>query len=246
MLEIGSSLREARSQQGLTLADVEGATMIRARYLEALEDERFDLLPAGAYRRSFLREYASALGLDPDVYASEYELQFEPPEPEQPPPRRRSPVRLARLPSTRTVAIVIALVLVGVGVWRLGDSGTTSGTKALSPPAPPRPRPQHRARAHPPRTTHAPPAPVQPLVLTAARGTCWLRVRIGSSRGPTVYERTLQRGQTVRLGLRKPLWVRVGAPWNLDAAIGRRSVTTSLPPRTGDMLATRSGLQPTT
>ena len=89
MLEIGSSLREARSLRGLALADVEAATMIRARYLEALEQERFDVLPAGAYRRSLLREYVSFLGLDADVYASEYELRFEPPEPQHPQPRVR-------------------------------------------------------------------------------------------------------------------------------------------------------------
>jgi Helix-turn-helix domain len=56
MLEIGSSLREARERRGLELAKVEAATRIRARYLEALESERFELLPEGPYRRSFLRE----------------------------------------------------------------------------------------------------------------------------------------------------------------------------------------------
>ena len=45
MLEIGSSLREARGRQGLELAEVEAATLIRGRYLEALEHEQFELLP---------------------------------------------------------------------------------------------------------------------------------------------------------------------------------------------------------
>jgi transcriptional regulator with XRE-family HTH domain len=245
MLEIGSSLREARSQQGLTLADVEGATMIRARYLDALEDERFDLLPAGAYRRSFLREYASALGLDPDVYASEYELRLEAPEPERPPARRRGRTRLAELPLARILAIVAAVVLVGAGVWRLNESGTSPGSNPRSPPATPRPRAQHRPSTHPPTTAQARGKPAAPLVLSAAGGSCWLLVRIGSSLGPTVYERTLQQGQTVRFGLRKPLWIRLGAPWNLKATIGRRPVTASLPPSTGDIFATTSGLRST-
>ena len=77
------------------------------------------------------------------------------------------------------------------------------------------------------------------------RGSCWLSVRIGSSVGPTIYAQTLQQGQTARFGLRKPLWIRVGAPWNLDATIGRQSVTSALPSRTGDMLATAAGLRAT-
>ena len=80
MLEIGSSLREARSQQGLGYGDVEAAILIRARYLEAIENERFELLPVGAYRRSFVREYAEFLGLDGEVYAAEYELRCGPTE----------------------------------------------------------------------------------------------------------------------------------------------------------------------
>ena len=62
------------------------------------------------------------------------------------------------------------------------------------------------------------------LVLTAATGRCWLLVRVGSASGRTVYERTLEQGQTVRLGLRKPLWIEIGAPWALRAMIGRRLV----------------------
>ena len=83
------------------------------------------------------------------------------------------------------------------------------------------------------------------LALIAVRGSCWLSVRIGSSAGPTVYEQTLQQGQTARFGLRNPLWIRLGAPWNLDATIGHRQVTEPLPSRTGDTLATAAGLRPT-
>jgi hypothetical protein len=71
------------------------------------------------------------------------------------------------------------------------------------------------------------------LALTAPRGSCWLTVRIGLSGGRTVHERTLQWGQTVRFGLRKPLWIRFGAPWNLDAMIGRHQAIAALPPALG-------------
>ena len=67
-------------------------------------------------------------------------------------------------------------------------------------------------------------------------------IRIGSAAGATVYEHTLEQGQRLRLGLGKPLWIRLGAPWNLDATIGRHSLTSSLPNATGDVIVTKSGL----
>src|ERR1700747_1747766 len=68
MLEIGSSLREARRLRKVELVEVERATRIRVQQLEALEQERFENLPPDPYRRSFLREYADFLGLDADLY----------------------------------------------------------------------------------------------------------------------------------------------------------------------------------
>lgn len=71
-LGLGSRLAEARGARGLELRDAERETRIRARYLAALEDEEFDLLPGDAWGIVFLRTYASFLGLDPGVYADEY------------------------------------------------------------------------------------------------------------------------------------------------------------------------------
>ena len=71
MFEIGSTLREARRRQGLDLHDAERTTRIRVRYLAALEEERFDQLPAEAYAKGFLHTYADFLGLDGDTYVAE-------------------------------------------------------------------------------------------------------------------------------------------------------------------------------
>ena len=247
MLEIGSSLREARGRQGLELAEVEAATLIRGRYLEALEQEKFELLPAGSYRRSFLREYAEFLGLDGDTYTAEYDLRLASLEPEPPSPAPHPGGGLRRLlgeSPTRTVAVAAAVALVGIAVWQLGGSGGTGHVQATQP--------ARQTHAHAPTHTHRPAATAQPspqrppplLTLTATRGSCWLSVRVGSSAGRTVYEQTLQQGQTVRFGLRKSLWIRLGAPRNLDATIGSRPVTAALPSRTGDLLATAAGLRP--
>ena len=67
MASIGSTLREERIRLGLGIDQVEADTKIRAKYLMALEDERFEALPGTAYARAFLRDYAEQLGLDPQA-----------------------------------------------------------------------------------------------------------------------------------------------------------------------------------
>ena len=68
MFEIGNSLREARLRQELDFPEIEQTTKIRSKYLKALEDEKFELLPAPTYVKGFLRNYADALGLEGQLY----------------------------------------------------------------------------------------------------------------------------------------------------------------------------------
>ena len=250
MLEIGSTLREARTRAGLDLASIEAATMIPARYLEALENEQFERLPVAPYRRSFLREYARYLGLDASVLDAEYELRYEPPEPEPAHPGRAGLTRAVALDALTPgrLAALAGVALVALAAWLLGSSGGSN------PPGRAAPEPAHHSSPAPTvtsplRTTgraqHPALVSTPSLTLVASRGPCWLLVQIGSAAGRRVYVRTLQPGRAVSFGLRKPLWIRVGAPWNLDARIGRRSVTSALPALTGDVIATASGLHGT-
>jgi cytoskeleton protein RodZ len=74
MTEIGEALRERRMALKIDVHEVEETTKIRAKYLRALENEEYNLLPGPAYAMSFLRTYADYLGLDSrdliDVYKS--------------------------------------------------------------------------------------------------------------------------------------------------------------------------------
>src|SRR6201987_4199902 len=76
MFEIGSSLREARLRQGLEFPEIEQAIKVRGKYLRALEDEQFDVLPAQTYVKGFLRSYAEYLGLDGQLYVDEYNSRY--------------------------------------------------------------------------------------------------------------------------------------------------------------------------
>ncbi|MGZ8665529.1 MAG: helix-turn-helix domain-containing protein, partial [Solirubrobacterales bacterium] len=74
---IGATLRDTRTRRKIDLAEVESATKIRVRYLRALENEEWDVLPGGAYTRSFIRTYATFLGLDGERLADTYRREFE-------------------------------------------------------------------------------------------------------------------------------------------------------------------------
>jgi cytoskeleton protein RodZ len=78
MAEIGATLREARMRAGIDIAEVESRTKIRAKYLRALENEEWSLLPGTTFVKSFLRTYAEALGLDAKLLVEEYKFRHEP------------------------------------------------------------------------------------------------------------------------------------------------------------------------
>ncbi len=113
MFEIGNSLREARLRQTLDFPEIEQATKIRGKYLRALEDEQFDVLPAQTYVKGFLRSYAEYLGLDGQLYVDEYNSRFVVGEEESPARPRRS------APPSRGVGVqvqsrVVLLTLLGI------------------------------------------------------------------------------------------------------------------------------------
>ncbi len=78
MPTIGDTLREGRMRQKLDIADVEQQTKIRAKYLRALENEEFSMLPGPTFVKTFLRTYAELLGLDPHALVEEYRAHYEP------------------------------------------------------------------------------------------------------------------------------------------------------------------------
>src|SRR5262245_48097036 len=73
---IGEKLRRQRMHLGLNIAQVSKDTKIGTRLLEAIEAEDFEKLPGGVFRKSFVRQYARALGIEEEEIAGELK-QFE-------------------------------------------------------------------------------------------------------------------------------------------------------------------------
>jgi cytoskeletal protein RodZ len=78
MAEIGAALREARTRARIEIAQMEAQTKIRAKYLRALENEEWELLPGPTYVKSFLKTYGDMLGIDGRTLVAEYKNAHEP------------------------------------------------------------------------------------------------------------------------------------------------------------------------
>src|SRR5687768_13299707 len=73
MSEFGSTFKKARESLGISLKAVAIETRIGTRFLQAIEDEEFHILPGGIFNRGFIRNYAQRLGLDPEQAVADYE-----------------------------------------------------------------------------------------------------------------------------------------------------------------------------
>ena len=208
MFEIGNSLREARLRRQLELADAEHGTKIRGKYLRALEDERFELLPSHTYVKGFLRSYAEFLGLDGRLYVDEYNSRYVIGEEEAPLATRRVPAAKRRQADRRESRVVLlalsAIALVTflvIAAWRFGgpEEEPVRGLGAANPGlAVQVPKVSGKVR----------------LELRATRGNSYLVVKSRSAIGEVLYRGTLERGQQQRFE-GKVLWLRLESPANV-------------------------------
>jgi helix-turn-helix protein len=113
---IGETLREARVRQRVNIEELEQSTKIRAKYLRALENEEFGLLPGPTYVKSFLRTYAEKLGLDANLLVQEFRAKYEEPEPVEIQPITSSPRDARRRPPAPSFGPGAAIVAAGIAL----------------------------------------------------------------------------------------------------------------------------------
>jgi hypothetical protein len=181
----------------IDVADVEIQTKIRAKYLRALENEEWDLLPGPTYVKSFLRTYAEALDLDAKLLVDEYKLRHERlSEVELQPISAAAPGRERR----RTGPVIppgafVVLIFVGliVALYLLDPGGNDQPSSAGPAATQPESTPTTPAVA----TAPPPPAPPQRVRLRLeATGEVYVCLKAG--------DRTLLNGVTLRAGDRTP------------------------------------------
>ena len=208
-------------RRGLDFAQVEAATKIRGRYLQALEHEQFDTLPAETYIKGFLRTYADYLGLDGQLYVDEFNSRYV--AVEEQPIRVRSQVRPRRNRRMQRNVLLIALGLIAVATalviaaWKSGsDNQHIVGVS----PSTTEQKQKPKARVRP----TLPPKPS--LVVKAVGGPVFLiAVRKNSPTGQILFEgKELSPGQAIHFRRRR-LWINTGTSENLRVKInGKRAV----------------------
>ena len=217
MFEIGNSLREARLRQHLDFPEIEQATKIRAKYLRALEDEQFDVLPAQTYVKGFLRSYAEYLGLDGQLYVDEYNSRFVVGEEDTAARPRRSAPPSSR--GTQVQSRIVLLTLLGIAgvtaiviiAWNWGEPQKKEPVGLGSTPVQPTPIAKPRVHTSAVR-----------LIVNAKRGNCWLQVHNGSATGRILFQGTLERGQR-HVFTGSKLWITLDRPENLGTVLNGRS-----------------------
>src|SRR5438874_1258641 len=108
MLELGESFKKARESQNVSIDRIAAETRISTRFLLAIENEQFDVLPGGIFNRGFIRTYAERLGIDPEEAIRLYEKFARVVEPEQ--PRQEA----ARVPGKTTKIPVYYVAIAGL------------------------------------------------------------------------------------------------------------------------------------
>lgn len=248
MFEIGSSLREARLRQGVDFVEAEAATKIRSKYLHALEDEQFEVLPAQTYVKGFLKAYADQLGLDGDLYVEEFNSRYATWEEEQPIQRGRGGGTWPRPVRFQSSAVLISLTAIGIATalvvlaWRFGATDEPEDIPGVPPPAAEQESTQaSRTQQRKQRAQPAAQARRIRLIAVAARGDCWLEVHRGSEAGELLFSGTLEFGQRSTEFTGRRLWVNMGAPANLVLRVNgkRRPVPGSSDPHA--VLVNRKG-----
>ena len=211
MFEIGNSLREARVRQGLEYPQIELATKIRAKYIRALEDEHFGVLPAHTYVKGFLRTYAEFLGLDGQLYVDEFSSRFFGDGLEDSPrrvaPRVHQDRGIERKVLVLALAGIAALTALVIVAWKFG--GSDSGTPPVVT-----------------QRSSTSPASSSPggLQLTGVQRGTYVVVRRGSATGAVLLEATLARGMIQRVD-GKRFWLYVRRASGVRVSLGGRAVS---------------------
>lgn len=228
-MTIGQKLSEQRRKLGKSLKEVEADLRIRQKYLESLEQDRFDLLPGEAYVKAFLRTYSSYLGLDPDQIIEEYNALYARETEEQTSIINSFPSRSL----LRFLAIVFLATIIALAVW-LSIPERKPLPRMPAPPVEenittPTPKKQESEKKIPqlepttePTKSQPSMTPMQLTLKVTGDSSCWVRVKNDSQ---TIFERTLKPGESETLDLTTTVSVRLGNPSSISIYLNGKELT---------------------
>ena len=214
MASFGENLRRERELRGIDLHEMAEATKISIRFLQALEQDRVEVLPGGIFPRAFVRQYGKFLGLDPERLVAEFVFAYG----GEPVPTRAptSKVHVDR-PQKGWMIGAAALAVAGGLAWMMW-SGPEPAPVAAAPQASAPPVTFPLDRVYPPPGGPAAAAPAaRGLVLDLrARSSSWVEARVD---GVTVLNRVLEQGESQRLEARDGVTLSVGNAGGVEYSV---------------------------
>lgn len=214
MASFGENLRRERELRGVDLHEVAEATKISFRFLQAIEQDRVDVLPGGLFPRAFVRQYARHLGLDAERLVAEFVYAHGGDGPDG---------ATASVPkeSSRNGWLTVG-VLVSCGIVALVYSrpAPRAPVTAVAPPATTVIQESDRVYPPPSQVPQAVGAAAEGLVLTLnARESCWVAAQVD---GQTVINRVLSQGESETLEARGEIVLSVGNAGGLVFSVNER------------------------
>ncbi|AEG60187.1 helix-turn-helix domain-containing protein [Desulforamulus ruminis] len=197
-------------EKGFSLEYLEEATKIRAKYLEALENERFDVLPGPVYAKAFLRTYAKFLNLDTEAIMQEFSVEGNEPVPDliKDPQAEPEPGYTGGGKNLRYLVAGFAIIAL-LGVHFFYDAGRPEENKPNLPQTA-----QQQQQTQPENNTGAGNQPPQEQTVEGVRVT--LKVMDGQSwmqivaDGNTVFSGTVSPGETKDFQAQEKIYLHVG------------------------------------
>jgi cytoskeleton protein RodZ len=115
-LSVGAYLSQERKRQNISLVDIAKVTRISLQYLEALEKDEFQTLPASIFVRGFLRTYAAQIGLDPNAVLNLYEAQVDSFNEPEKPEKKEAVAPPKKLEPLVKYILTLFIIVLGVGI----------------------------------------------------------------------------------------------------------------------------------
>jgi cytoskeletal protein RodZ len=247
MASLGQQLKQSREEKGISLQEIAESTHISIRFLQAIENDAYDVLPGGVFNRAFVRKFARQVGFDEEQAVNLYQEQWQEQggEPERGYQLGIEESEFRQSSGNGLLLSFVALLVLGSLAYAAyqyftpaisdangsavaglntptpappGATPEATGSPSSSPPGSPTPG----ATASPtPSPTPEGPAGAMRVQLTAPIEEVWLKVKPD---GKEAEQMLLQRGESREFDVSEEIILSIGRVQSLKIAINGRNL----------------------
>jgi cytoskeleton protein RodZ len=235
MATLGQQLKQSREEKGISLQEIAESTHISIRFLQAIENDAYDVLPGGVFNRAFVRKFARQVGFDEEQAVNLYQEQWQEQggEPERGYQLGVDEPDFRQSSGNGLLLSFVALLVIGSLAYAayqyfapaISDSGGSAVAGLNTPASPsvtPTPTATPEATASPtPSPTPETPASGMRVQLTAPDEEVWLKVKPDDKEAKQM---TLQRGESREFDVSEEIILSIGRVQSLKIAINGRNM----------------------